>query len=752
MKKTKIIILLMILNLLSAIETENLGHFFPPIATNTLTNDTKSIIDCNDDFIAVGCKESLEIYKLEDDFLQKQHRLLLGCSIYYVEFIDNDLFVFCSYHDEKKIFKINFNDIASPDIIQVLPETQVGLEYIGVIDNHLFVTINGYTEIYTPDLDYVGTYNSYLGTIIDNHYIKIMENDHFCNIYTFNFDTNEMDLISSFDFQNYFDESEYNKTGFFEFINNDIAVFGTQNKLISIDVSDFNDWQYLEELDITAQQAEAITTAWSLPIIDNYIAFPGFDCIQLFSINSYGEFTLSDSYNLNSFGSFYDMAIVRGQTNDFYAISLYEEGLSRFVVENGVIEFKEKFLEYNAPSNSVWNYPYMYGFARVSTPSIWNVEDVQNPILEMQLDSENIDLGSTIKVNKKNSQIISICTNLAKDSLFYHIYSYQDENLILENAVPRYVSMGDLISCDLENHIYYYNNYTNGKFEANYWDGQNFNYLYSIDSEEYKDANICDSVAYVLSGNDDMFRLSTYVFTETNYSLVDEREIIIPNNSSIAYLEIQEDNLFIIFGSVTYIYKITDTENPILLSKISGAARGNVIDNYLFCSLNNNSSISIFDLNDSAEYLTPIYFEDIYTMSNYNVFEAENNLYLQAKHTHGYDLYRIDFDVDNEIVITPVKTNLKNYPNPFSNSANSRNSGTNISFTIEKRSDVEISVYNSKGQKVRTLTKENYDAGEHSVFWNGKNESNKKVASGVYLYRMNVDGRVVQTNKCLVVK
>jgi hypothetical protein len=121
-----------------------------------------------------------------------------------------------------------------------------------------------------------------------------------------------------------------------------------------------------------------------------------------------------------------------------------------------------------------------------------------------------------------------------------------------------------------------------------------------------------------------------------------------------------------------------------------------------------------------------------------------------------YAIYRYDCDyteVDNEDNIIESKPKLlSNYQNPFSNSANSRNSGTNISFSIEKRSDVEISVYNTKGQKVKTVTKENYDAGEHSVYWNGKNESNKKVASGVYLYRMNVDGRVVQTNKCLVVK
>jgi hypothetical protein len=151
-------------------------------------------------------------------------------------------------------------------------------------------------------------------------------------------------------------------------------------------------------------------------------------------------------------------------------------------------------------------------------------------------------------------------------------------------------------------------------------------------------------------------------------------------------------------------------------------------------------------------YNTLLEYQFPYHSRNAILTENRSQLYVPAKNA----IYRYDCDyteVDNEDNIIESKPHvLSNYPNPFTNSTNSRNSGTNISFSTEKRSDVKISVYNSKGQKVKTLTNENYDAGEHSVFWNGKNESNHKVASGVYLYRMNVDGKVVKTNKCLVVK
>jgi hypothetical protein len=207
-------------------------------------------------------------------------------------------------------------------------------------------------------------------------------------------------------------------------------------------------------------------------------------------------------------------------------------------------------------------------------------------------------------------------------------------------------------------------------------------------------------------------------------------------------------------------YSIDDAVNPEYKFMIEIDSEGYssgiavVYKNHLFKNL--VTKFNIFEYDDNSTGIL----ENIFSFNcgsfgglpilSYNVNDQD---YLIAPRQQCIEVYEADITVDNEDNIIVNKTPLlSNYPNPFSNSANSRNSGTNISFTIEKRSDVEISVYNTKGQKVKTLTNENYDAGEHSVFWNGKNESNKKVASGVYLYRMNVDGRVVQTNKCLVVK
>jgi len=89
--------------------------------------------------------------------------------------------------------------------------------------------------------------------------------------------------------------------------------------------------------------------------------------------------------------------------------------------------------------------------------------------------------------------------------------------------------------------------------------------------------------------------------------------------------------------------------------------------------------------------------------------------------------------------------NCKNYPNPF-------NPSTTISFSISNDSNVELSIYNIKGQRVKTLVNNDFDRGNHSVVWNGIDDSGKAVSSGLYLYKLNVNGKTEAVKKCILVK
>ena len=92
-------------------------------------------------------------------------------------------------------------------------------------------------------------------------------------------------------------------------------------------------------------------------------------------------------------------------------------------------------------------------------------------------------------------------------------------------------------------------------------------------------------------------------------------------------------------------------------------------------------------------------------------------------------------------VVTTVKardridnfTMHQNYPNPF-------NPETAISYSLKSAGAVKLTIINNLGQTVRTLADANQEAGNHSVLWNGRDDRGRLVASGVYLYRMEVNG------------
>jgi parallel beta-helix repeat protein/predicted outer membrane repeat protein len=113
-------------------------------------------------------------------------------------------------------------------------------------------------------------------------------------------------------------------------------------------------------------------------------------------------------------------------------------------------------------------------------------------------------------------------------------------------------------------------------------------------------------------------------------------------------------------------------------------------------------------------------------------------------------------ETEAELVIQTLVTELyKNYPNPF-------NPSTEISFQISDLSEIKsskIEIYNLKGQKIKTIpvilspsAQLRTGLVEGSVTWNGVNESGKPVSSGVYYYRLNVNGTYTETHKAVLLK
>ena len=88
---------------------------------------------------------------------------------------------------------------------------------------------------------------------------------------------------------------------------------------------------------------------------------------------------------------------------------------------------------------------------------------------------------------------------------------------------------------------------------------------------------------------------------------------------------------------------------------------------------------------------------------------------------------------------------LLNTPNPF-------NPSTSIRYEIARDAVTRIDVFDARGAHIRTLVNATQRAGQHSVEWNGTDERHAPLASGVYFYRLVVDGRVVETRKMALLK
>jgi hypothetical protein len=76
---------------------------------------------------------------------------------------------------------------------------------------------------------------------------------------------------------------------------------------------------------------------------------------------------------------------------------------------------------------------------------------------------------------------------------------------------------------------------------------------------------------------------------------------------------------------------------------------------------------------------------------------------------------------------------------------------TNVKYSIAKRSNVTIRVYNIAGQCVRTLVNTKQNAGIYEIRWNGEDDSNRKLPQGVYFLRM-VAGDYLATSKIVMVR
>ncbi len=109
-------------------------------------------------------------------------------------------------------------------------------------------------------------------------------------------------------------------------------------------------------------------------------------------------------------------------------------------------------------------------------------------------------------------------------------------------------------------------------------------------------------------------------------------------------------------------------------------------------------------------------------------------------------------------IISECSFNLSNYPNPF-------NPTTTISFNLttslrqgyagqaEITENTGLVIYNLKGQKIKTFSNlQITQFPNQQIIWDGTDENNQSVSSGIYFYKLNVNGKIKAVKKCLLLK
>mgnify|MGYP006293016603 FL=1 len=168
-----------------------------------------------------------------------------------------------------------------------------------------------------------------------------------------------------------------------------------------------------------------------------------------------------------------------------------------------------------------------------------------------------------------------------------------------------------------------------------------------------------------------------------------------------------------------------------------------IIGNTLFAEDNNWNELLSFDISDPEN--TELCEKYILNQKSYDLNYIDNHL-ITANGYHGISILNLDeFSETEDSFLADDVYGLSNYPNPF-------NPTTTLKFNIQNDAKIKLSVFNIKGQKIKTLINDYIIKGSHTITWHGDNESGKKVSSGVYFYKLNVNSKLEAVKKCLLLK
>lgn len=171
---------------------------------------------------------------------------------------------------------------------------------------------------------------------------------------------------------------------------------------------------------------------------------------------------------------------------------------------------------------------------------------------------------------------------------------------------------------------------------------------------------------------------------------------------------------------------------PVQLSSFNAILQGSdVLLHWVTGSERNNYGYEIQRKDDST-------FETIAFVAGQGNADQQNNYEFLDKNLqsgpHGYRLKQVDLNggfaysasVNIEVAAPQAFRLDPNYPNPF-------RSNTTLFYQLPERSFITVRIYNILGQEIVELAAREFEAGLHSIQWNGLDKNQQRVAAGMYL-------------------
>lgn len=184
--------------------------------------------------------------------------------------------------------------------------------------------------------------------------------------------------------------------------------------------------------------------------------------------------------------------------------------------------------------------------------------------------------------------------------------------------------------------------------------------------------------------------------------------------------------------------EVTKPKSALYLSKYK--KKGVRTDKYTFTISKDGSISSLFDNINDPYQLTNLDFyslpenEQQFLLTELGTWLAKaNDIWYQEEKFADLINYHGSDSVVSQINENTINNNslelLDNYPNPF-------NTSTNITVFAAKNTDIDLSIYNTNGQLVKTIFKGHISQGQHTFQWDITNENNPYVNPGVFIYRL----------------